>query len=322
MSYTFVGFHASHEQFAPSRLVRLCVDAEAAGFAGAMCSDHFLPWSDRQGESGFAWAWLGSAMQATSFSHGSVCAPVHRYHPAIVAQAFATLAEMHPGRVWVAFGSGEHLNERIVGGDWPTKKRRNERLKEAVEIIRELWRGETVDLEGRYFRVVEAKLHTLPDEPPLLLGAAITSRTAAWMAPWVDGLITVSQPDARHGAVLEAFRAAGGEGKPAYLQAKHSFADTEAAAIEGAYEQWRTNVLGSEVVGNLATVEEFEEAAKLVRPEDVARAVRVSSDPDSHAAWLAADLELGFDRVYVHNVNREQERFIEVFGEHVLPSLT
>lgn len=322
MSDAFVGYHASHEQFAPSRLLRWCVAAEAAGFAGAMCSDHFMPWSDRQGESGFAWAWLGSALQATGLSYGSVCAPVHRYHPAIVAQAFATMAEMFPGRVWVAFGSGEHLNERVVGGDWPTKQRRNERLKEAVEVIRALWRGETVDLQGRYFTVVEAKLHTLPDEPPTLVGAAITPETATWMAPWVDGLITVSQPGERHGKVLEAFLGAGGEGKPTFLQAKHSYAATEAEALQGAHEQWRTNVLGPEVVGNLATVAQFEQAAQLVRPEDVARAVRVSSDTDRHAAWLAADLELGFDRVYVHNVNREQERFIGAFGEQVLPQLT
>ncbi len=321
MNEAFVGYHASHEQFPPSSLLRWCRDAEAAGFVGAMCSDHFMPWSDRQGESGFAWSWLGAALEATGLSYGAVCAPVHRYHPAIVAQAFATLGEMFPGRVWVAFGSGEHLNERVVGGEWPSKRLRNERLREAVDVIRALWEGEQVDLRGRFFNVVEAKLHTLPPEPPLLLGAAITAATAAWMAPWVDGLITVSQENERHGGVLDAFVDAGGAGKPVFLQAKHSYARSDAEALKGAHDQWRTNVLGTEVVGNLGTVAQFEQAAKLVRPEDVARAVRVSADPYRHAAWLAADLELGFDRIYVHNVNREQERFIEVFGEMVLPQL-
>lgn len=321
MTDAFVGYHASHEQFPPSELLALCRAAEAAGFAGGMCSDHLLPWSERQGESGFAWSWLGAALQATGLDFGSVCAPVHRYHPVIAAQALATLAEMFPDRVWVAFGSGELLNERVVGGEWPSKAERNERLKEAVEIIRALWAGETVTMRGRYFDVVEARLYTLPAAPPLLLGAAITPETAAWLAPWVDGLMTVSQDGQKHSAVLEAFEGAGGEGKPAFLQAKHSYAATDAEALKGAHEQWRTNVLGGEVCANLATVSQFEQAAAMVRPEDVARAVRVSADTDRHAAWLAADLELGFARVYVHNVNREQERFIEVFGSAVLPQL-
>ena len=298
-----LGFHASHEQFAPSHLLDLVVRAQGAGFAAAMCSDHFHPWSVRQGHSGFAWSWLGAAMQATDMSFGSVCAPVQRYHPAIVAQAIATLGEMFPGRFWVALGSGELLNERIVGGGWPSEGERDDRLEEAIGIVRALLAGERLTHAGRYFRVVEAKLYSLPQQTPL-----------------VDGLITVSQPHDQLEAVVDAFHDAGGDG-PLYLQAKHSYAASEQAALHGAHEQWRTNLGPGLVAGNLALPEQFDAAARFVRPLDMRQSVRVSADLDQHAAWLAADLGLGFERVYVHNVNREQERFIDAFGERVLPQL-
>jgi coenzyme F420-dependent glucose-6-phosphate dehydrogenase len=141
---TRIGYHASHEQFRPSTLLACVQQAEQAGFEAAMCSDHFHPWNEDQGQSGFAWSWLGSALQATTLTMGTVCAPGQRYHPAIIAQAAATLAEMHPDRFWVALGSGQSLNEHVTGGGWPTKAERNERLLECVEIMRALWRGETV----------------------------------------------------------------------------------------------------------------------------------------------------------------------------------
>jgi G6PDH family F420-dependent oxidoreductase len=167
-----IGFHASHEQHPPSRLLQQVQHAERAGFQAAMCSDHFHPWITSEGESGFAWSWLGAAMQATGLSFGTVCAPGQRYHPAIVAQAAATLAEMFPGRFWLAVGSGEALNESITGAPWPPKPARNELLKEAADVIRALWRGETVNHEGRFFKVREARLYTRPATPPQLVGAA------------------------------------------------------------------------------------------------------------------------------------------------------
>lgn len=317
-----IGFHASHEQFAPSHLLDLVGRARSAGFGAGMCSDHFHPWSDRQGHSGFSWSWLGSALQATDLSFGAVCAPVHRYHPAIIAQATATLAEMYPGRFWIAFGSGELVNERIVGGGWPSKEERNERLEEALDIIRTLLSGQRLTHTGRHFRVVEAKLYSLPAVPPQLFGAAIGPRTAARLAPLVDGLITVSQPTDKLREVIAAFRDAGGEGKPLVLQAKHSYAADENEALQGAFDQWRTNLGPGLVAANLALPEQFDAAARFVRPEDMHTSVRISSEPGRHAQWLAEDLELGFDRVYVHNVNKDQERFIDVFGEEVLPEFS
>ncbi len=315
-----IGYHASHEQFAPSRLLELVQRAERAGFGAAMCSDHFHPWSERQGQSGFTWSWLGAALQATGLSFGTVCAPVQRYHPAIVAQAIATLGEMFTRRFWVALGSGELLNERIVGGGWPSDAERDNRLEEAIGIIRALLSGEQLTHAGRYFRVVEARLYTLPQQAPPLFAAAVGPEAAARLAPLVDGLITVSQPREQLEAVVDAFHDAGGD-KPMFLQAKHSYDASEQAALRGAHEQWRTNLGPGLVAGNLALPEQFDAAARFVRPEDMRGSVRISADLDRHAAWLAADLELGFERVFVHNVNREQERFVDAFGEGVLPQL-
>lgn len=149
MHKALIGFHASHEQFSPARLLRCVQQAEQAGFKAAMCSDHFHPWSERQKHSSFAWSWLGSALEATSFRFGTVCAPGQRYHPAVIAQAAATLAEMYPGRFWIAVGSGENLNEHITGAAWPAKSEREARLQECVEVMRALWAGETVSHDGR-----------------------------------------------------------------------------------------------------------------------------------------------------------------------------
>src|SRR5918998_1447873 len=173
---TRFGYQASHEQHRPSELLEYVLAAEAAGFEAAMCSDHFHPWTDAQGQSGFAWSWLGAALQATSLSFGTVTAPGARYHPAIVAQAAATVAEMFPERFWLAIGTGEALNEAITGARWPTKPERNERLMECAEVMRALWRGETVTHHGRV-NVQEARLYSLPDKPPQLFGAALTPET-------------------------------------------------------------------------------------------------------------------------------------------------
>lgn len=315
-----IGYHASHEQYRPSELLRYVGLAEQAGFGAAMCSDHFHPWSDRQGQSGFAWSWLGAALHATGLSFGVVNAPGQRYHPAIIAQAAATLAEMFPGRFWIAQGSGQALNEHITGGRWPSKAERNARLHEAVAVMRALWAGETVSHSGA-FQVDEAKLYTRPATPPLVFGAAITPETAEWVGGWADGMITIVQPAERMREVVARFRAGGGAGKPMYLQAQHSYATSEQTARAGAYEQWRTNVFASSVLTELRMPRQFDQAAELVRPEDLDAGIRVSADLERHIAWLSSDIELGFDHIFVHNVNREQEAFIEAFGARVLPAL-
>lgn len=314
-----IGYHASHEQLGPDRLLESVVLAERAGFDAAMCSDHFYPWSDAQGESAFAWSWLGAALQATSLPFGVVCAPGQRYHPAIIAQASATLAVMFPDRFWLAVGSGQALNEHITGERWPSKPERNARLRECADIIRALWAGDTVDHRG-HVTVEDARLYTRPQNPPLLVGAAVTPATAAWVAEWADALITVSQPAEVLDEVIDAFRSSGGADKPAFLQVHLAYAPTDDEARQVAFAQWRQNVLDNAVMTELRNPHQISRAAVAVRPDDVDQAVRISADLARHVDWLERDLER-FDAVYLHEVGPDQRRFIEAFGREVLPAL-
>jgi probable non-F420 flavinoid oxidoreductase len=315
-----IGLHCSHEQIPPSRLLAHLRDAEAAGFRAAMSSDHFSPWSERQGESGFAWSFLGAALEATELPFGVVNAPGQRYHPAIVAQAAATLCELFPGRLWVALGTGEASNEHITGDGWPAKAKRTARLRECVDVMRALFAGEVVDHEG-LVRVDRARLWTLPAEPPPLIGAAVTPDTARWCGDWADGLVTINQPRETLERVIEAFREGGGEGRPIHLQVHLSWAGDEDEALRIAHDQWRTNVFPPPLCWDLETVEQFDLAAQQVRPEDVRKAVLMSSDPGQHAGWLAEFAELGFEEIHLHHVGQDLGPFIDAFGEHVLPEL-
>jgi coenzyme F420-dependent glucose-6-phosphate dehydrogenase len=315
-----IGYHASHEQFSPSDLLGWVCRAEDAGFGAAMSSDHFHPWTPAQGHSGHAWCWLGAAMARCRLPFGLVTAPVGRQHPAVVAQALATLVQMHGPRLWVAAGSGEALNECITGVPWPGKQVRNERLYAAVEIMRALWRGEQVSRE-QPVAVREARLYDLPERLPSVYAPALSEQTARWAGGWADGLITVSMPLDRLRAIIDAFRDGGGAGKPLLLQAKLSYAGDENAAFNGAHEQWRSNIFDGAVSEDLRTPQQFEAIGRHVRPTDVAAAVHVSADAARHAAWLSELFELGFEEIQLHNVHREQERFIDVFGRDVLPQL-
>ena len=314
-----IGFHASHEQIDPRSLLAAVQAAEAAGFQAAMCSDHFSPWSVRQGKSGFAWSWLGAALQATSLSFGVVNAPGQRYHPAIIAQAAATLAQMFPDRFWVALGSGEAMNEHITGELWPVKSVRNARLGECVDIMRALFAGETVSHQG-LVQVDRARLWTLPAMPPPLIGAAVSEATAAWVGGWADGLVTINQPRDKLERMIGAFRENGGEGKPLFLQIHVAYGRDEEAALAIAYDQWRTNVFPPSICWDLELPQMFEDAAQFVRPEDLEGPVLISADAEQFVDWLAEFAALGFERIYVHHVGKEQRAFIEVFGERVLPA--
>jgi coenzyme F420-dependent glucose-6-phosphate dehydrogenase len=315
-----IGFHASHEQFRPDRLLRLVQAAEAAGFDAGMCSDHWAPWSEEQGESGFAWSWLGAALATTSMPFGVVNAPGQRYHPAIIAQAAATLSVMFPDRFWIAVGSGQLLNEHITGEHWPIKEDRNARLRESADIMRLLWAGETVTHSG-HVTVSEAKLWTRPERPPMLVGAAVTPPTAAWVAEWADALITVVQAPETLDEIIDAFRSNGGEGKPMYLQVHLAYAPTESEAREAAFAQWGQNTLDNSVMTALAHPSQISAAASHVTPDQLDDAIRISADLGQHVEWIAAELERGFEGVFLHEVGPEQERFVEAFGREVLPRL-
>lgn len=314
---TLFGYHASHEQFAPSTLRDLVILAEEAGFAAAKTSDHFHPWSERQGQSGFAWAWLGAAMQATTLPFGAISAPGYRYHPAVLAQAAATCAEMFPDRLWLALGSGEAINEAITGEAWPEKEERNARLAECVAIFRALFAGETVTHRGRV-TVVEARLYSQPTTPVPLLGAAVSPETAAFVGSWADGLLTTSGGDIEATRkVIAAFRETAGDSKPVYLQHALSWAETEDEAMAQALDQWGPVVAGGEINWDLRRPADFDRVGKLARAEDVAACLRISPDVSRHLGWLAELADLGADHIYLHNVGRNQAAFIERFGPEI-----
>ena len=320
-SMTLIGYHASHEQYPPSALLGHARAAEAAGFQGVTSADHFHPWLEENGHSGFAWSWLGAALQATSLPYGVVNAPGDRYHPAIIAQAAATLAEMFPGRFWMAAGSGEAVNEHITGQRWPPKPERNARLRECVDVIRALWDGERVTHYGRV-TVEDAYLYSRPHRPPRLLGAAVSEETAEWVGEWGDGLITTGRPRAEMQRMIDAFHRGGGEGKPIVVQHVLSWAPGEAEARRNAHEQWRWSRLGGDVLWTLRMPSDFHSASQCVTPEDVASGLRVSSDLGRHAEWIGEYVNAGVNEVYCFNVGKNQREFIDVFGEHVLPALT
>ncbi|WP_431880026.1 TIGR03885 family FMN-dependent LLM class oxidoreductase [Micromonospora marina] len=316
---TAFGFHASHEQIHPARLLEAVIHAERAGFDAAMCSDHFSPWSERQGQSGFAWSWLGAALQATNLSFGVVNAPGQRYHPAVIAQAIGTLGAMYPGRFWAALGTGEASNEHITGQGWPRKDVRSARLRECVDVIRALLAGEEVSHDG-LVTVDRAKLWTRPEEPPELVGAAVSVATARWCAEWADGLITVNAPVEHLRRMIDAYRDAGGRG-PLHLQVHVSWAPAQEQAEAIAYEQWRSNVFAPPICWDLETPEHFDVASADVPMSKVAETVNVSADLGRHTGWLEEYVALGFDQIALHHVGQEQRAFIDAFGAEVLPKL-
>jgi probable non-F420 flavinoid oxidoreductase len=316
---TVYGVHASHEQIHPTALLDAVVEAERVGFDAAMCSDHFSPWSARQGQSGFAWSWLGAALQATSLPFGVVNAPGQRYHPAIIAQAIGTLAAMYPGRFWAALGSGEASNEHITGAVWPRKDVRNARLRECVDVIRALLAGEEVSHDG-LVTVDRARLWTRPQTPPDLIGAAVSVATARWCADWADGLITVNAPDDRLKEIIAAYRDAGGRG-PVCLQVHLSWAPDEDDAARVAHEQWRSNVFPPPACWDIDSAETFDVVSERVGLDQVRELVNVSADLAWHTARLHDYAALGFDKIFLHHVGQDLGPFLEAFGSSVLPQL-
>jgi probable non-F420 flavinoid oxidoreductase len=316
---TRYGFHASHEQVHPRQLLADVQHAEQAGFEVAMCSDHFSPWSRRQGHSAFAWSWLGAALATTDLTFGVVNAPGQRYHPAVIAQAVGTLGAMFPGRFWVGLGSGEASNEHITGDGWPRKEVRVERLEQCVEVIRRLLEGEEVSHDGLVV-VDRARLWEVPDPRPRLVGPAVSLDSAARVAIWAEGMVTVNQPLDSLRQMVDAYREAGGTDSLA-LQVHLSWAPTEAEAEHTAHDQWRSNVFGEPVAWDMDTTEAFDMVSEHVTVGQVRTVVDISSDLAWHRDRLAEYAALGFDEIYLHHVGQSQRGFIEAFGEHVLPAL-
>jgi probable non-F420 flavinoid oxidoreductase len=317
-----ISYHISHEQFAPRELLGLVRQAESAGFDAAFSSDHINPWTPIQGHSGHLWAWLGAALQATSrLSFACITVPGGwRYHPTVVAQAVATLGEMFPGRLpWIALGSGEALNECVIGQGWPEASERNARLQEGAEIIRDLLRGECVTRSG-HLRVVDARIWSRPERSTLLMGAALSATTAEWVGTWADGLLTVGSDLEKLSGIVAAFRRTA-PAKPIHVKVDLSWAPTDSQALQQAHEQWRVQRLPARLLHDLRTPEQFEEAARSVRAEEMPASTLVSADLEQHVSWLRDRAALGLASLDVHNVGLNQGEFIEAFGRHVLPKL-
>jgi G6PDH family F420-dependent oxidoreductase len=315
------------EQFTPGDLLRYCQHAEAQGFSAVMASDHFNPWVPSQGQSGFVWSFMGALGATTDLRFGpGVTPPGYRYHPAIIAQAAATLEQMFPGRFYLGLGAGEALNEHIVGAYWPEAPVRLERLMESIEIIAKLLSGKKVKHRGTHFTVESARLWTLPDKPPPIYVATSGPVMAYRTGKFTDGLITVGAADEKLKMLLERYQTGAREaGKdpaamPKILQIKVSYAPTREEATAAAVRDWPNGGMAFPK-GDIRDPEDFEAMAKLVRPENFKNRVLMSPDADEHVAYLQHFIDLGFDEIYVHNVGRAQEPFLDLYGQRVIPLL-
>ncbi len=314
-----LGYTLSSEEHGPTALVENARRAESVGFDFVSISDHFHPWISQQGNAPFVWSVLGALAEATDdleVGVGVTC-PTVRIHPAIVAQAVATTAAMFDGRFTFGVGTGENLNEHVLGDRWPEHEVRLEMLEEAMTVMEALWEGDTVSHRGTHYTVENARLYTLPAEPPPVVVSAFGPKTARMAAERGDGLWTVGPRE----AVLEAYEGAGGEG-PTYTQLDVCYAETEDEAIDTVYEHWPNTALPGELSQELPTPAHFEQAAEMVEREDVAEGSTVTSpEPGAHLESIREAIDVGYDHVYVHQIGPDQGSFFEFYDEEVLPEL-
>jgi len=315
---TAVGYALSSEEHSASDLVRHARRAEEAGFSFAVISDHYHPWIDRQGQSPFVWGVLGAIAQATEtlrVGTGVTC-PTVRIHPAIIAQASATAASLMPGRFFLGLGTGERLNEHILGAPWPARDVRAEMLAEAVGVIRQLWRGEMTSHRGRHYTVDTARIFSLPEPLPPIYLAAGGTKAAREAAQHGDGTIGTG-PDR---SILDAFAEAGGEG-PRIGQVTVCWAATEAEARRTAREWWPTVTIHGEASQELPSPAHFEQLTASVTEEQVAEIVPCGPKAERHLARIAEYVDAGYDHVYVHQIGPDQAGFIKFAEGELLPAL-
>jgi G6PDH family F420-dependent oxidoreductase len=312
-----LGYTLSSEEFDAPTLIAQAERAERAGFAFASISDHFHPWIDAQGESPFVWGTLGAISQRTErieLITGVTC-PTTRIHPAIVAQAAATAASLLAGRFSLGVGTGENLNEHITGERWPGVVERQDRLEEAIEVIRELWTGKLKSHRGEHFTVENARIYSLPAEPPPLLVAVAGKSSVELAARAGDGLIgTAPVADS-----VEQFRSEGGEDKPTYGQLHVCWAEDEEAAKKLALKQWPNGAISGSYFLELPLPAHFEEAADVLDSEDIGESIVCGPDPERHRAAIQEYVDAGYDHVYVHQIGPDQEGFFGFYEREVLP---
>lgn len=310
-----LGYSLSSEEHRPADLIGYASRAEQVGFEFAVISDHFHPWVDRQGQSPFVWAVIGGIAQATqrlALGTGVTC-PTVRVHPAVVAQAAATAADLLPGRFFLGVGSGENLNEHITGARWPPVDVRLDMLEEAVHVIRLLWEGKLTDHVGSHFTVENARIYTLPDELPPIHVAAGGTKSARLAGRIGDGMIGTAPKK----ETVDAFDRAGGARKPRYAQMAVCWAEDEASARKTALEWWPNLAIPGQLSQELPLPSHFEQAAKLVREEDMDM-IPLGPDPDRHRQAIQSYVDAGYDHVYVHQIGPDQEGFFRFYEREIL----
>ena len=322
-----IGYAAMLEQFHPTDLIAFCEKAEASGFSGVMAADHVQPWVPQQGQAAHVWSFMTAAAEHTRGDVGpGVTCPSFRTHPAIIAQAAATMTAMYPGRFWLGLGSGEALNEHLVAGYWPEVAERISRMFESIEIIRKLFTGKDVKHAGEYYKMETMRLWTMPEQPPPIYVATAGPVTAEKTGRFCDGIITVGAPEEKIGTVFERFekgaREAGKDPSKLHkiLQLHLSWAPTDEEAMRNALTEWPNGGMKFPKA-DIRSPFDFEQMAKIVRPEDFKGRMLISSDPAAHTREIQKFIDLGFDRVYLHNVGRNQVEWLEIFGKQVLPKL-
>lgn len=314
-----IGYKLSSEEHGPRALVQQARRAEEAGFSFAAISDHYHPWIDKQGQSPFVWTVIGAIAQATSRMRlgTAVTCPLLRIHPAIIAQAAATAAAMMPGRFFLSVGTGENLNEHIVGEHWPPYEVRNDMLEEAVTIIRRLWQGDIYSHRGTYFTVENARLYSLPEQPPPIVVAASGPKSARLAGRIGDGLISTAPLR----ELVETFAQAGHPGRPRYCEMTVCWAPDEAAARTTLHEQWPIAGLKGAIQQELPLPDHFAQACATVRAEDAAKDAVVGPDPTRYVDTIRSYAEAGFDHIILHQVGPEQDGFIDFYARELAPRL-
>jgi G6PDH family F420-dependent oxidoreductase len=314
-----IGCFISSEEWGPKDLIAQAVQAQQAGFEGLWISDHYHPWNDAQGHSGFVWGTIGAIAQAAPGMHvtTAVTCPTMRIHPAVVAQAAATAAVLLDGNFTFGVGSGEALNEHIFGDAWPNADERLEMLEESIEVIRQLWEGGVQSHRGRHYRVEHARIYDLPEAPTPIVVSGFGPKAIELAGRIGDGFATV-EPDAD---AVSQFRSSGGEGKVVQGGVKVCWGADEATALEHVTHLWPNEGLPGELAQILPTPAHFEQASSLVTSEMLGESITCGPDVDRHVQTLQAYADAGFDELYVNQIGPDQDAFFAAYRDEVLPRL-
>jgi G6PDH family F420-dependent oxidoreductase len=316
---TRYGYALSSEEHRPADLVRHAAEAEQAGFQFALISDHYHPWTDPQGQSPFVWTVLGGiARETSSLEVGTgVTCPLIRIHPAVIAQAAATTADLFDGRFFLGVGTGENLNEHILGDHWPIYDDRAEMLVEAIEIMRGLWGGELYSHSGEHYVVENARIYTLPSTPPRVMVAASGPSSASIAAEHGDGLIVTSAEP----RVLASYREAASSPGPIYGQITVCWAGSVDEAKTTAHRIWPTAGVPGDLSQELALPRHFEQVSSLVTPDSMLEHMPMGPDPKAYVEKVGTYVDAGVENVYIHQIGPDQAGFFRFFRDELAPAL-